>query len=135
MRFFEGHPKTIEMSEDMSMNIDPEFVYPTPLAKVKPATEKNAHLKGRKRFNADLHDMKEECTGGIVQHGFRIKSRFKGGRSNIGSTICLTFSQQTYVLAMMRVRSRSSYVTIAGSILLTFLFLVGAMTHTLSAWD
>lgn len=69
-----GHPKTIEMSEDMSMNIDPEFVYPTPLAKVKPATEKNAHLKGRKRFNADLHDMKEECTGGIVQHGFRIKN-------------------------------------------------------------
>jgi hypothetical protein len=96
MRFFKGRHQTVEMSEDMSMDVDLEFVSPTPLAKVKqakPATEKNAHLKGRKRFNADLDDMKAECIGGIVQHGFKVKSRFKGGESYIGSTMSLTFSQ------------------------------------------
>lgn len=69
------------MSEDMSMDVDDlEFLYSTPLTKVKPArpvTEKNAHLKGRKRFNADLDDLKEECISGIVQHGYKVKSRFK----------------------------------------------------------
>ena len=67
------------MYEDMSMDVDPEFVYSTPCAKGKqarPTTEKNAHLKGRKRFNADLGDMKEECVSGIAQHGYKVKSRF-----------------------------------------------------------
>jgi ubiquitin-conjugating enzyme E2 Q len=76
MRFFKGHQKTAEMNEDMSMDVDPEFVSPSPVTRVKPVhqdTEKNAHLKGRKRFNADLDDLKGEC---IVQHGFKVKSRF-----------------------------------------------------------
>lgn len=71
------------MSEDMSMDVDPEFVYSTPMAKMKhakPVIEKNAHLKGRKRFNADLDDMKEGCIGSIAQNGFKVKSRFKRGR-------------------------------------------------------
>jgi ubiquitin-conjugating enzyme E2 Q len=79
MRFFKDHRKTVGMSEDMSMDVDPEFVYPSPVAKEKPlvVTDKNNHLKGRRRFNADLDDMKEECTNGFVQHGFKVKSRSK----------------------------------------------------------
>lgn len=79
MHFIKDHRKAIEMHEDMSMDVDPEFVYPIPFPKVnsgKLVAEKNAHLKGRKRFNADLDDMKEECIGGIIQHGFNVKSRF-----------------------------------------------------------
>jgi hypothetical protein len=79
----QDHRETVEMSEDMSMDVDHEFVYPSPVAKVKPLADKNNHLKGRKRFNADLDDMKEECTSGIVQHGFKVKSRFKAGGSDI----------------------------------------------------
>jgi len=59
--------------EDMSMDLDPEFVYTPP--QVKPPQEKNAHLKGRKRFNADLEDLKGECATGMALHGFVAKSK------------------------------------------------------------
>ncbi len=37
---------------------------------------KNAHLKGRKRFNADFEDMKEEIKRApLCLHGLRIKSK------------------------------------------------------------
>jgi len=106
------------MSEDISMDVDIEFVYPTLVAEVKPPTEKNAHLKGRKRFNADLDDMKEESVGGIIQHGFKVKSRFRGAGSGTGSTVKLTLPHQKYRRGMTRGRLRPPYVAIAASTLL-----------------
>jgi len=133
---FEDHRRTVEMSKDMSMDVDPEFVYSTPPTKVKlarPATEKNAHLKGRKRFNADLDDIKEESISGIAQHGYKVKSRFNFQRRRIciGSTIILTLSEQKYAPEMMRVQSRSSSVVIVGDMLLlsTFSFLILLITR------
>ncbi|XP_006456406.1 hypothetical protein AGABI2DRAFT_77738 [Agaricus bisporus var. bisporus H97] len=35
-------------------------------------TNKNAHLKGRKRFMADFHDLKEECGDGFTSCGLRV---------------------------------------------------------------
>jgi hypothetical protein len=35
---------------------------------------KNAHLRGRKRFNADLADIKEECAPNLEIAGLRIRS-------------------------------------------------------------
>lgn len=35
---------------------------------------KNVHLKGRRRFVADLEDMKDECKGGFETHGLRVTS-------------------------------------------------------------
>jgi hypothetical protein len=47
--------------------------YPQPAPpKQKPPPEKNAHLKGHRRFNADLKDLKEECARGISQHGSKV---------------------------------------------------------------
>ncbi|TFK19866.1 hypothetical protein FA15DRAFT_626277 [Coprinopsis marcescibilis] len=39
---------------------------------------KNAHLKGRRRFNADLEDMKELCSGGYEVHGVLLKAIASG---------------------------------------------------------
>jgi hypothetical protein len=36
-------------------------------------TNKNAHLKGRKRFSADLEDMKTSSTQGFIIHGLSIQ--------------------------------------------------------------
>ncbi|RDB28698.1 hypothetical protein Hypma_015532 [Hypsizygus marmoreus] len=41
-------------------------------------TEKNAHLKGRRRYNADLEDLKEEYRDGLGYQGYRIK-KFRVG--------------------------------------------------------
>lgn len=35
---------------------------------------KNAHLKGRRRFVADLNDMREACARGLVFSGLTMKS-------------------------------------------------------------
>lgn len=37
-------------------------------------SNKNAHLKGRRRYNADLDDMKAECSTGLQLNGYTIKS-------------------------------------------------------------
>lgn len=34
---------------------------------------KNKHLKGRRRFNADLADIGEACSAGLVLKGLRVK--------------------------------------------------------------
>ena len=36
---------------------------------------KNAHLKGRRRFNADLLDIQTACNGGLVSNGLKLKSK------------------------------------------------------------
>lgn len=41
----------------------------------KAGTSKNAHLKGRKRFVADLHDLEDECRDGFVSCRLRILSK------------------------------------------------------------
>ena len=38
--------------------------------------DKNAHLKGRRRFTADLSDIQEACAGGFVVTGLMLKSTF-----------------------------------------------------------
>lgn len=43
---------------------------------VKAKADKNVHLKGRRRYNADLNDIEEECSDGFVQQGYIIKSRW-----------------------------------------------------------
>jgi len=35
--------------------------------------EKNAHLKGRRRFTADLSNIQEACAGGLVVSGLMVK--------------------------------------------------------------
>lgn len=70
------------MSDD-DMDVDVEILYPntsgsgklSSCAKTKPNLEKNAHLKGRRRFNADLEDMKAEYSEGHVIYGHVVKSR------------------------------------------------------------
>ncbi|KAK0467149.1 uncharacterized protein EV420DRAFT_1507476 [Desarmillaria tabescens] len=52
---------------------------PTAGAKVQIDRTKNAHLKGRKRFNADFEDTKQVVKdGGFLVHGWRIK-KFRPG--------------------------------------------------------
>jgi hypothetical protein len=55
-----------------AMDVDP----PEPRHDIEPTINKNAHLKGRKRFNADLADMKEACKGIFQVDGLRVKSEF-----------------------------------------------------------
>jgi hypothetical protein len=42
-------------------------------SKSAPSPMKNVHLKGRKRFNADLADMKEECKATFKVAGLTVK--------------------------------------------------------------
>jgi len=61
------------------MDVDPEYIHPvqaihTPKVRDSYNSNKNAHLKGRKRFTADLADMKEACGAGLVLHGLKLKS-------------------------------------------------------------
>ncbi|KAG6813798.1 hypothetical protein H0H92_007210 [Tricholoma furcatifolium] len=53
-------------------------------------SDKNNHLKGRRRFNADLADIEAKCsTGNIVEQGFRIQSLKAGeDEGTIEVTIC-----------------------------------------------
>lgn len=37
-------------------------------------TNKNAHLKGRRRFMADFRDVEDECKEGFAAYGLHIKS-------------------------------------------------------------
>ena len=47
----------------------------TSVAKMAPYNpDKNAHLKGRRRFTADLSDIREACAGGLVVGGLVLKS-------------------------------------------------------------
>jgi len=40
--------------------------------------DKNANLKGRKRFNADLADIQAACKDGLEFSGLKVKSESKG---------------------------------------------------------
>ena len=68
------------ISDDISMDLDPDIKHPS-LIQVSPAgtlrgcSEKNAHLKGRRRYKADLDDLKEECKAGFMYRGLFVKSR------------------------------------------------------------
>lgn len=53
-----------------AMDVDP----PEQSNGVGQTINKNAHLKGRKRFNADLADMKDACKGIFQVDGLRVKS-------------------------------------------------------------
>jgi hypothetical protein len=48
----------------------------SPAKKVLYDPEKNAHLKGRRRFTADLSNIQEACAGGLVVNGLMLKRTF-----------------------------------------------------------
>ena len=61
------------------MDVDPEYIHPlqathTPKVRNLYDPNRNAHLKGRKRFTADLADTKEACGAGLLLHGLKLKS-------------------------------------------------------------
>ncbi|TFK43105.1 hypothetical protein BDQ12DRAFT_165045 [Crucibulum laeve] len=65
---------------DDSMDVDLDVTVYTvqkPVVASKSAydPQKNAHLKGRRRFTADLDDIKAECKDGLMFHGLRVKIR------------------------------------------------------------
>ncbi|KAG6857552.1 hypothetical protein H0H87_000151 [Tephrocybe sp. NHM501043] len=71
------------------------------LSGLAPTTNKNAHLKARRRFKADLNDIEQECSSGnIVEQGFIIRKLQAGDDegaievtvSGLGQPSMLTFS-------------------------------------------
>jgi ubiquitin-conjugating enzyme E2 Q len=40
--------------------------------------KRNSHLRGRKRFSADLSDIQEACASGLVMHGLKLKKVHPG---------------------------------------------------------
>jgi hypothetical protein len=52
-------------NEDVNMDAAPAFAYDA---------NKNAHLKGRKRFTADLSDIQEASLAGLVFSGLKLQS-------------------------------------------------------------
>lgn len=78
---FEGHRNTNTSENDDVMDVDIEVMYPNPndIRQQTSVNEvdlnKNAHLKGRRRFMADLEDLKGEKNTGLVRLGFRAESR------------------------------------------------------------
>jgi ubiquitin-conjugating enzyme E2 Q len=75
----EGSQHNVAIRGDR-MDVDPEYIHPVqaihPSKKVRDSYDpnKNVHLKGRKRFTADLSDIKEACGAGLVLHGLKLKS-------------------------------------------------------------
>ena len=80
-----AHHNTILSDDEPTMDIYPEYAFPIEngsssqprkAPKVPPLnnTTKNAHLKGRKRFTADLADMQEACKGDFAVCGYRVDS-------------------------------------------------------------
>lgn len=65
---------------------------------------KNAHLRGRKRFNADLADIREACSAGLVLSGLRIKSQ----SYKLSKMVTHSRNHQRFVLETTRDLSRSS---------------------------
>lgn len=60
------------------MDVDPEYIHlvqaiDTPKVRDSYDPNRNAHLKGRKRFTADLADTKEACGAGLLLHGLKLK--------------------------------------------------------------
>ncbi|KAK7060763.1 hypothetical protein VNI00_000495 [Paramarasmius palmivorus] len=60
--------KRQKLSNSSSQRMDRKI---TKTSSIATLASKNGHLKGRKRFNADLEDMKEACKKGFVAHGFK----------------------------------------------------------------
>lgn len=59
------------------MDVDPEYIHlvqaiDTPKVRDSYDPNRNAHLKGRKRFTADLADTKEACGAGLLLHGLKL---------------------------------------------------------------
>jgi len=73
------------ISDDIPMDVDdldilkhPSLVQGpsvSPTGTLRGCPEKNAHLKGRRRYKADLDDLKEECKAGFMSQGLLVKSR------------------------------------------------------------
>jgi len=71
-------PKPL-FSKDDTRFIDEDVIMEDSTSMTKKAPydpDKNAHLKGRRRFTADLSDIQEACTGGLVVSGLVLKSTF-----------------------------------------------------------
>jgi hypothetical protein len=62
------------IDEDYSMDVDDfeDFDEPSPV----PISGPTVPLKGRKRFMADLEEMKKTCVIGFGLHGFELRSKF-----------------------------------------------------------
>lgn len=76
--YSEGSQHNVAIRGDR-MDVDPEYIHPvqtihTPKVRDSYDPNRNTHLKGRKRFTADLVDMKEACSAGLLLHGLKLKS-------------------------------------------------------------
>ncbi|KAL0948368.1 hypothetical protein HGRIS_010950 [Hohenbuehelia grisea] len=56
-----------------AMDADEEAMYPIEVTVNQPQASSNSHLKGRKRFIADLSVMREECKRGFTSSGLRMQ--------------------------------------------------------------
>ncbi|KAG5647979.1 hypothetical protein DXG03_007013 [Asterophora parasitica] len=64
--------------------------------------DKNAHLKGRRRYKADLADMKEECAAGVVTvQGYTINELVEPEEGSIEFAICGVGGQHILSLTLL----------------------------------
>ncbi|KAF8078632.1 hypothetical protein FPV67DRAFT_1604087 [Lyophyllum atratum] len=70
---------------------------------LKSMSDKNAHLKGRRRYQADLIDMERECAAGVIaENGYRIKKLRAGDdEGTINLTACNLHGQHILDMSLL----------------------------------